>query len=51
MFAASVTALYSGGMTWAIAKAVDAFVGLRISEQGEEQGLDLDQHGESGYNF
>ncbi len=38
-------------MTYAIAKAVDALLGLRISEQGEEQGLDLHQHGESGYNL
>jgi ammonium transporter, Amt family len=51
LFAASLTALYAAGMTYAIAKAVDRLVGLRISEQGEEQGLDLHQHGESGYNF
>lgn len=42
---------YAAGMTYAIAKAVDALLGLRISEQGEEQGLDLHQHGESGYNL
>ena len=51
LFAASATAVYAAGMTWGIAKAVDALVGLRISEHGEEQGLDLHQHGESGYNF
>ena len=38
-------------MTSAIAKAVDALIGLRIADHGEEQGLDLHQHGESGYNL
>ena len=51
LLAASLAALYAAGMTWAIAKAVDAAIGLRIAELGEEQGLDLHQHGESGYNL
>jgi Amt family ammonium transporter len=51
LFAASATALYAASVTWGLAKAVDALVGLRISDHGEEQGLDLHQHGESGYNF
>ena len=51
LLAASLAALYAAAMTWAIAKAVDAPIGLRIAELGEEQGLDLHQHGESGYNL
>jgi len=46
-------------LTWAIAivgsllilKLVETLVGLRVSESEEYEGLDLSQHGESGYNF
>jgi Amt family ammonium transporter len=46
-------------VTWVIAivgcfillKIVDAISGLRVSESDEYDGLDLSQHGESGYNF
>ena len=46
-------------VTWAIAivgsliflKLVDLLIGLRVSESDEYDGLDLSQHGESGYNF
>ena len=34
-----------------IAKAVQAIVGLRVSGEMEEQGLDLRTHGERGYNM
>jgi Amt family ammonium transporter len=44
-------ALYTAGVSFALAKVVDAAVGLRIDEGAEEQGLDLHQHGESGYNL
>jgi ammonium transporter, Amt family len=46
-------------VTWAIAavgsfvllKIVDVVCGLRVSESDEFDGLDLTQHGESGYNM
>jgi Amt family ammonium transporter len=46
-------------LTWVLAavgsfvllKIVGALVGLRVSEDDEYQGLDLSQHGESGYNL
>ncbi len=46
-------------VTWVIAvvgslillKIVDLLIGLRVSESDEYDGLDLSQHGESGYNF
>lgn len=34
-----------------ILKLVDAFVGLRVSQAGEMEGLDINQHGEEGYIF
>jgi Amt family ammonium transporter len=51
LLAASLTVVYAGGVTWALARLVDALVGLRVDELGEQQGLDLSQHGESGYNY
>jgi ammonium transporter, Amt family len=50
--------LYSVGITWVLAgvatfvilKVVNATIGLRPSEQEEQQGLDLSLHGEQAYN-
>jgi ammonium transporter, Amt family len=42
---------YSFVLTWVILKVLDATMGLRISEEDESIGLDLAQHGESGYTF
>jgi Amt family ammonium transporter len=37
--------------TLIILKLVDAAVGVRVSEEDERQGLDVTQHGETGYNL
>ncbi|MFN6571589.1 ammonium transporter [Dendronalium sp. ChiSLP03b] len=36
--------------TWIILKVIDATVGLRVKEETEYQGLDINEHGEEGYN-
>ncbi|MBN4005844.1 ammonium transporter [Nostoc sp. LPT] len=36
--------------TWIILKIIDATVGLRVKEEVEFQGLDINEHGEEGYN-
>jgi Amt family ammonium transporter len=36
--------------TWVILKILDATVGLRVKEETEYQGLDINEHGEEGYN-
>ncbi|MEH1788805.1 MAG: ammonium transporter [Nostoc sp.] len=36
--------------TWIILKVIDATVGLRVKEEAELQGLDINEHGEEGYN-
>ncbi|WP_442939945.1 ammonium transporter [Nostoc sp.] len=36
--------------TWIILKILDATVGLRVKEEQEVQGLDINEHGEEGYN-
>ena len=46
-----ITWVFAGGMTFIFAKVVDVVVGLRVSEPEERDGLDLSQHGESGYNL
>ncbi|AMN48327.1 ammonia channel protein [Steroidobacter denitrificans] len=43
------TLVYTGVLTWIILKIVDAIVGLRVSAEQEEEGLDLSLHNERGY--
>ena len=49
MIAILVTAFYSFIVTVIILKIIDAFIGLRVDEESEVSGLDISQHGESGY--
>jgi Amt family ammonium transporter len=42
---------FSFVVTFIIAKVLDAVIGLRVSEEEEDQGLDLSQHAESAYNL
>jgi len=46
-----VTWAYSFGMTFILLKILDWSIGLRLSEEEEDSGLDLSQHSETGYNF
>lgn len=46
----AATAIFAVVATLAILKAVDVLVGLRVSEEEEQHGLDLTQHGESAYS-
>src|SRR5512139_1934034 len=43
--------VYSFVMTLIILKVLDWTMGLRVTEEHEVNGLDLSQHGESGYSF
>jgi Amt family ammonium transporter len=47
--AVGVTLVFSFAATWLILKVTDLLVGLRASEDDEEVGLDLSQHGEAAY--
>jgi ammonia channel protein AmtB len=38
-------------VSYIILKSIDLTLGLRVSEEEEETGLDYTQHGESGYTF
>jgi Amt family ammonium transporter len=46
LVAVATTWIYSGLVTFVILKVVDVFVGLRVEESEEEEGLDASQHGE-----
>jgi Amt family ammonium transporter len=43
--------VYSFVVTLIILKILDWTMGLRVTEEHEINGLDLSQHGESGYSF
>jgi Amt family ammonium transporter len=49
--ASLATIAYSGVVTLIILAVVNAVVGLRVKEEQEVMGLDLSQHGESGYDL
>jgi len=51
IFAVVVSMIYSFVMTFIIAKVLDVVVGLRVSEDEEEEGLDSSQHGEKAFNM
>ena len=51
IIAVSVTAIYSFVITVIILKVIDWTIGLRVDEEAEVEGLDISQHGESGYTL
>ncbi|MHC5614497.1 MAG: ammonium transporter [Nostoc sp.] len=50
LVAIAVAYVIAGVGTWIILKIIDATVGLRVKEEAELQGLDINEHGEEGYN-
>jgi ammonium transporter, Amt family len=49
--ASVVTLAYSFTVSLVIAKVIDVTMGLRVSAEGELEGLDRDQHAESAYGY
>jgi Amt family ammonium transporter len=49
--AIGVVALYTVVVTFLIGKLIDRFIGLRVEDAHEVQGLDLNLHEESGYRL
>ncbi len=45
------TVVYTAVVTYLILKVVDAITGLRVSEEEEQQGLDIVSHEEKGYDL
>ena len=50
LLAALYTAVYTAIVSFIILKLIDATIGLRVNERGESEGLDIADHGETGYN-
>ncbi|MEH2370021.1 MAG: ammonium transporter [Nostoc sp.] len=50
LVAIAVAYVIAGVGTWIILKVIDATVGLRVKEEAELQGMDINEHGEEGYN-
>ena len=44
------TVIWCALVSWLLLKLLDVTVGLRVDEDQESQGLDLTEHGETGYN-
>lgn len=42
---------YTAVLTYGILKIIDAVVGLRVTEDEETEGLDINQHNERGYDY
>lgn len=49
--AVAVTVVWSGVASFIIYKIVDVFIGLRVSEESEREGLDTTEHGERAYHL
>jgi len=49
LLSVAVAGAFAFGMTWIILKVLDRTMGLRVDKDQELEGLDLSQHGESGY--
>lgn len=49
-FAASLTIAFAFSVTYLLAKGLQATMGLRVSQNAEEVGLDLSEHGERAYS-
>ncbi len=50
VLAVVITIAYTVPVSWAVLKVLDKTVGLRVTEEEEQIGLDLTQHGEAAYN-
>ena len=49
--AVAITIVWSGVASFILYKLVDLIIGLRVTKENEQQGLDLTSHGESAYHF
>lgn len=45
------TIIFTAVVTWIILKVIDAFIGLRVTEEEEIEGLDIVLHEERGYDL
>ncbi|NNL66736.1 MAG: ammonium transporter, partial [Myxococcales bacterium] len=51
LLASVITIVYTGIVSFAILKAIDATIGLRVTQEHEVMGLDTTLHAEAGYDL
>ena len=51
IIATVITWVFAAVVTFVLLKVLDAVMGLRVTTDEEQQGLDITQHGEEGYIF
>ncbi|WP_374089914.1 ammonium transporter [Methylomicrobium lacus] len=51
LFGIAVTIAWSGLISYGLFKAIDKLIGIRVNQEAETSGLDLNQHDQQGYNF
>jgi Amt family ammonium transporter len=49
IIAVGVTVIFAGVGSFVMLKIIDAFIGLRVTAEAEQRGLDVNDHGEEGY--
>jgi len=45
------TVVYTGIVSYVLLKLIALVIPLRVNDEAEQQGLDVVQHGETGYNL
>jgi Amt family ammonium transporter len=45
-----VVGVYAFSASWILLKVLNALMGMRVSEEAETGGLDLNEHSETAYN-
>ncbi|HET9113720.1 MAG TPA: ammonium transporter [Burkholderiales bacterium] len=51
LWAIGIAVVWSGVVSFVLFKLIDMFMGLRVSEEDEREGLDTTSHGERAYNM
>jgi Amt family ammonium transporter len=46
-----ITVAWTGTVAFVAYKAADKLVGLRVTDEQEREGLDINSHGESAYDY
>ena len=47
----AATAIYTAILTFVLLKVIDVVLGLRVNDEEETEGLDINQHNERGYDL
>ena len=51
LFGIAVTIVWSGFISYLLFKLINKFIGIRVNQEAETGGLDINQHDQQGYNF